>query len=141
MRMLAKRDITWASINFARRRGWDVRRFDPSAALPDYLRHVLFPHFGVNCVLDVGAHHGGFALSLREVGYSGTIASFEPVAATYEVLRERAAGDARWHTFECALGSIDGTTRIIHCDTINKYSYIIALAAAKKERGLRSRGP
>ncbi|MET0325231.1 MAG: FkbM family methyltransferase [Ilumatobacteraceae bacterium] len=89
-----------------------MRRFDPWATLPDYLHHILFPSFGVNCVLDVGAHRGEFAQTLRDVGYDGAIASFEPVPVSYQALEERAARDDQWRTFAYALGATDDTGRI-----------------------------
>jgi FkbM family methyltransferase len=70
--------------------------------------HDFLAGFGVGCVLDVGANVGRFGLALRRLGYGGRIDSFEPVAATYERLRERAAADPRWTAHRMALGAADG---------------------------------
>jgi FkbM family methyltransferase len=67
---------------------------------------------GVNCVIDVGAHTGGYGSELREAGYRGDIISIEPVAASFEVLNARAARDPRWHARRLALGSADGRARM-----------------------------
>lgn len=73
----------------------------------------LLTHYRVNCVLDVGANIGQYATRLRRYGYTGRIASFEPVPATAEKLREAAADDPEWHVYPYALGREDRT------DTIN----------------------
>ncbi|HSU14378.1 FkbM family methyltransferase [Longimicrobium sp.] len=74
--------------------------------------HDFLAGFGVGCVLDVGANVGRFGLALRRLGYGGRIASFEPVAATFERLRARAAGDPRWEAHRMALGLVDGEAEI-----------------------------
>lgn len=66
-------------------------------------------HFGVDCVIDVGANAGQYATQLRrDVGFAGTILSFEPNPAVFARLERAAAGDARWHTFHAALTDRDG---------------------------------
>jgi FkbM family methyltransferase len=69
------------------------------------LRAVL-ERAGVNCVLDVGAHRGGYRDLLRAVGYEGEIVSFEPV----ETLATDA--DPRWRAHRLALGSAAGRASI-----------------------------
>ena len=66
----------------------------------------------VDLVLDAGAHEGSFATRLRRE-YAGDLDSFEPVAATFARLRDTAAGDARWHLHQIALGRAD-TSAVIH---------------------------
>jgi len=66
----------------------------------------------VDLVLDAGAHEGSFATRLRRE-YAGDLHSFEPVAATFARLRDAAAGDARWHLHQIALGRAD-TSAVIH---------------------------
>jgi FkbM family methyltransferase len=75
------------------------------------LRAVLESR-GVNCVIDVGAHIGGYASELREAGYRGEIVSIEPVAASFEALAARAARDPRWRAHRLALGAADGRARL-----------------------------
>ena len=77
-------------------------------------RHVaaVLRMYRVNCVLDVGANRGQFAAALRRAGYTGPIASFEPVPEAFDDLRRRAAGDPAWTTYPYALGRKDGTTTI-----------------------------
>lgn len=68
--------------------------------------------FGVDCVFDVGANHGQYAQMLRnEVGFSGTILSFEPNPDVFAALKRTATGDPRWHVFNMALSDSDGTAQ------------------------------
>jgi FkbM family methyltransferase len=66
----------------------------------------------INCVLDVGANVGQYALRLRQHGYRGRIVSFEPVQTLAAQLRERASQDEDWLVFDCALADEDGTSEI-----------------------------
>ena len=106
------RNLKWVAINFARRRGWEIRRFDPFSSLGAYLRYIVFPYLGVNCVLDVGAHVGEFAMDLRNSGYEGQIISFEPTSSSFGILHDRAAADAKWSVYNVALGQSEGSATI-----------------------------
>ncbi|MFT3965957.1 MAG: FkbM family methyltransferase [Sphingobium sp.] len=67
-------------------------------------------HFGVDCVIDVGANAGQYAGMLRrDVGFTGTILSFEPNPTVFAALEKAAAGDPRWHAHNVALSDTDGT--------------------------------
>jgi FkbM family methyltransferase len=69
----------------------------------------FFAHFGVDCVLDVGANAGQYAHMLRgDVGFAGTILSFEPNPDVFAALAVAARGDPRWHVFQTALTDRDG---------------------------------
>jgi FkbM family methyltransferase len=89
------------------RRGAD--RFERAKALTGFqLWHdlkFLLKQFEINCVLDVGANTGQFALGLRRAGYEGHIISFEPVGAAYARLRAAAERDPAWSVLNFALGS------------------------------------
>ena len=71
---------------------------------------ALFEMYGVNCVVDVGAHEGEYAKRLRAGGYDGRIVSFEPVPRAFEELAREAANDRAWSVHQLALGREDGTT-------------------------------
>ena len=66
--------------------------------------------FAVDCVFDVGANRGQYAAMLRkDVGFAGTILSFEPNPDIFAELSRRAASDAKWHVFNLALSDFEGT--------------------------------
>ena len=66
----------------------------------------------VDLVLDVGANRGQYARSLREMGYSGRIHSFEPIKAVYDELSSGASPDAKWDVSNFAVGSAPGSADI-----------------------------
>jgi FkbM family methyltransferase len=68
----------------------------------------LLRKFGVTVVLDVGANVGQFGGSLRRMGYTGRIVSFEPLRSVYEKLAEQSHGDSGWTAHNFALGDLDG---------------------------------
>jgi FkbM family methyltransferase len=66
--------------------------------------------FAVDCLFDVGANRGQYATTLRkDVGFTGTILSFEPNPDIFAELSKRAAPDGKWHVFNLALSDFDGT--------------------------------
>lgn len=88
--------------------GIDIGRW-PDEQL-GYRRTKLLLSHHVDFVVDVGANDGGYGQELRDFGYRRRIASFEPLAATYQRLAARA--DSAWATYRYALGSTDSTQTI-----------------------------
>ena len=83
---------------------FDLRKDQwPGVFLPSHLAHTLAA-LQINCVIDVGANFGQYALMLRAAGYRGRIVSLEPVPETYEVLSRTASTDPAWATLNLALG-------------------------------------
>ena len=72
----------------------------------------LFDRGRINCVIDVGAHHGEYGSFLRQLGYRGRIVSFEPVRETFEHLKAQALKDPIWMIERVALGSTEGVAEI-----------------------------
>lgn len=62
----------------------------------------------VDCVLDVGANAGEYAMALRRAGYRGRIVSFEPQPTRCELLTRLARHDGKWVVCPFALGTIEG---------------------------------
>jgi FkbM family methyltransferase len=59
----------------------------------------------LDCILDVGAHEGGFAEEMFDFGYNGKMISFEPIAVNYSVIQKKAENKNNWHTYHMALGN------------------------------------
>ena len=91
--------------------GVDVRRWIPEDALQthEHRRDLILAAQGISLVLDVGANEGQYGRWLRENGYTGRIASFEPLSAPFARLSAAAAGDPDWTCVQTALGASAGT--------------------------------
>jgi FkbM family methyltransferase len=89
-----------------------LRRFDfdlvrTHTTIEGHLPRLL-KSLRVNCVLDVGGHHGEYARLLREVAYRGRIVSFEPIAENYLRLSHAMRRDPDWRGMQIALGAERG---------------------------------
>jgi FkbM family methyltransferase len=82
--------------------------FEMETGLASYLAHghvaAVLDLYRINCVLDVGANRGQFTLLLRDAGYRGHVASFEPVPEAFAELERAAARDPAWTAYPWALG-------------------------------------
>lgn len=84
--------------------GFQIRRFPDG----DYLRRIkIINDNHINLVLDVGANNGGYALSMREFGYTKKIISFEPLKSAFSELQIAAQKDKNWILNNFALGNED----------------------------------
>jgi FkbM family methyltransferase len=97
-----------------RRLGYELHPYPPPPRVDyaDRRRERLLRNRGITLVLDVGAHTGEFAASVRETGYRGRIVSCEPLSAPYAKLAERSAPDQAWEARKVALGDSDGSAVI-----------------------------
>ena len=59
-------------------------------------------------LIDVGANRGQFAEEARRRGFSGRIASFEPIPEAFVQLQEKANADGTWEAYNLALGAEEG---------------------------------
>ena len=84
--------------------GYQVARYPPADSYEAQLARFL-KGLNINLVLDVGAHEGEYYRKLREVGYRGRIASFEPVPESFKRLESVASGDENWRGYQLALGN------------------------------------
>jgi FkbM family methyltransferase len=91
--------------NALQRQGRDFVRYPP--------KHY-FDTFKIDCVLDVGANVGQYALHIRSLGFRGRIESFEPLGSVSEKLRSKASQDreGKWKVHNYALGAAPATETI-----------------------------
>lgn len=92
--------------------GFDIHRFSAESS-PSFQLLKALERFDVDLVFDVGANIGQFASGLREVGYKGSLVSFEPLSAAHRTLSRAASRDARWVVHQRgAIGDQDGDIEI-----------------------------
>ncbi len=103
----AKRRLKGVTKRTLARMGFFVGRYPQTYTLDAHLLQ-LSTRLAINCVLDVGAHHGEFVEKLRDAGYRGRIVSFEPVHESFAVLEREHGRDPNWAGYEMALGDHDG---------------------------------
>jgi FkbM family methyltransferase len=123
------------------REGW----FEMETGLAHYLAHghvaAILDMYSVNCVLDVGANRGQFGLLLRDAGYRGHIASFEPVPEAFAELERVAATDPLWAAFPWALGREEGSVQMnVVADTLSSMLPATSFGARRHPR-LRAPSP
>jgi FkbM family methyltransferase len=97
-----------------------------------YIRKLI-DEFDLSLILDVGANIGQFGTSMRELGFAGTLISFEPVTAQFAKLKATASGDPNWITLNCAAGVAD-ETKSINVMRSNLYSSFNAPSSLKTSR-------
>jgi FkbM family methyltransferase len=80
----------------------------------------------ISLVLDVGANVGQYGMSLRRLGYTGKIISFEPVDAVFQSLEQCSKLDQNWIARNEALGDFDGEAEI----NISDFSQVSSILSA-----------
>lgn len=98
----------YSSLRVGRLRTGEMEQRLSKVAFLSNLRSILRDN-SITCVLDVGANAGQFAESLRRLGYTGRIISFEPATKPRGILHAAAEGDPQWSIEPYALGSAAGT--------------------------------
>lgn len=91
--------------------GFELQRFDPDGSFAKR-RQQLLESERVDLVIDVGAHAGEYAGSLRHGGYANRILSFEPQAQMFERLRGASSADPLWDCRNQAVGASPGSTTL-----------------------------
>ncbi len=97
----------WARLTVEDRVGVFVRRWPMYGTAAAELGHLI-GKLKVDCVVDVGAHRGGFGRLVRRLGFAGDIISFEPATNTFDALRRATWHDDRWTIHRLALGRLAG---------------------------------
>ncbi|ACA99141.1 MULTISPECIES: FkbM family methyltransferase [Cyanophyceae] len=103
------------------------------------LRTIL-KEYEVNLILDVGANEGQFASVLRDIGYVGTIISFEPLSKEYRLLSQAASKDSNWYTYNLALGK-QNKEQILHVSDKSTFSsFLLSNSLCEQRFGKESIG-
>lgn len=110
--------------------GYEIVRYD--LASPRFRLARLLAHHGIDVILDVGANAGQFGQDMREIGFSGCIVSFEPLADAFGRLQEVARGDDKWQAVNIGLGDQDGQA-IINVAANSQSSSFLPMLAAHSE--------
>ena len=116
--------------------GWIDWQHDVSSILQSAHLRALLDHFRPDLVVDVGANHGQFAASVRQLGYLGPMISLEPQADLFEQLKVKAKADAQgWEVFRGGASDHDGEMElnIFKGDTFSSFHQPNATAKRRFE--------
>jgi FkbM family methyltransferase len=87
------------------------RHFGTTLGLKQILN--VFEQQGIDMLLDVGANTGQYAMSMLNLGYNGTIISFEPLKDVYDILKSNQSKYNNWRLYDrAAIGDYCGKTII-----------------------------
>jgi len=103
----------------------DIVRASGQHTLRTHLQRVI-SDYAVDAIIDVGANEGGFGASVRSLGFTGDIYSFEPVAESFRKLSLAATNDPQWTVFKFALGAEENESLI----NVSKFSQFSSLLNA-----------
>ncbi|MDR3573732.1 MAG: FkbM family methyltransferase [Anaerolineaceae bacterium] len=108
--------------DFLRKLDFDITRLSYGRSLAGRLK-ILTQTLDIDCVLDVGANIGKYAMSMRALGYNGPIVSFEPASLPFRTLREKTKKDRLWNAHQIALGSSegDGSLNVMQDSGLNSF--------------------
>lgn len=97
--------------NIFRKFGFQIHRIKKSSPIEQITASLN--SFAIDLVLDVGANQGQFGRDIRNAGYAGKIASFEPLPAAHTALLAISNNDPGWYIHpRCALGDSNGKIEI-----------------------------
>jgi len=105
------------------------------------LVHGLIARHAIDLLVDVGANQGQFAQEFRAHGFTGSICSFEPMEAAFELLYRAAASDTRWKVTRTALGDQPGEARMgVAANSVSSSLLTITAAHVEAESASRTTG-
>jgi FkbM family methyltransferase len=99
----------------------------PSSAAAEWPERMflkrLLARLDVDCVLDVGANLGQYAVELRLIGFKGLIISFEPTPSLHAQIARWSKSHKNWATMQIALGRETGTLplNVMAVSTLNSF--------------------
>jgi FkbM family methyltransferase len=116
--------------------GYEFVRYD--LASPRFRLTKLLTHHRINVILDVGANAGQFGRDMRDIGFSGRLISFEPLADAFVRLQQAAQGDGKWQAVNIGLGEEDGQA-VINVAANSQSSSFLPMLSAHSEAAPESR--
>lgn len=109
--------------------GLDLVRYNRHTQVGDF---IPLASYGINTVIDVGAHKGEFARMMRKTLPGAQIISFEPLAEAYRELESAMKADANFRAFNFALGEQDGRVEM-HKNEWTQSSSLLPMAELHKQ--------
>jgi len=89
---------------FINKKGYQIKNYPDH----DFARRMkMVKHYNINSLLDIGANNGGYAKSMRKLGYRGKIISFEPLKSAFLDLKKASSKDKSWIVNNYAIGNED----------------------------------
>jgi FkbM family methyltransferase len=110
--------------------GYDIVRYDLNSAR--FRLGRLLARHRITVILDVGANAGQFGQDMRELGFSGRIVSFEPLADAFAALARTAKSDPHWQAVQMGLGDSD-ERGLIHVAANSQSSSFLPMLEAHAE--------
>lgn len=100
-KMLVKKPFNVMGLDIVRPgRSTDDKQFKPS----DTNKFIWLSRFNINTIIDIGAHHGEFAMMVRHILPKASIMSFEPLEGPFRHLNFNMRTVPNFKAFNCALG-------------------------------------
>ena len=99
----------------------------------DHKLRSLLRHFSIDLVGDIGGNRGQFVQSLRRLGYTHEVDSYEPISAHFAELTELARRDGHWSVRRAAIGAAPGVLplNIYASSTFSSFHAINSAGAAE----------
>jgi FkbM family methyltransferase len=120
------------------RRGLMLTRWPPEGTLERETKRVLVDR-KIDTVIDVGAHEGRYANTLRRLGFRGRIVSVEPSPAPYRRLAAAACSDRYWDVVDAALGDRESRATLREYNEHEEFSSVHSPSEYGRRYGLTVR--
>ncbi|MEW9571159.1 FkbM family methyltransferase [Rhodanobacter sp. Si-c] len=101
-------------------------------------RQRLMEFHSIDLVIDVGANTGQYGKSLRNLGYRGSIVSFEPMAHAFRELNTTARSDGNWVALHSGLGDSEEDVEL-HISENSISSFILPMLSTHEKFAPNSR--
>ena len=110
-----KKTVKYIIKKILSRNNFQVLRLDNLVKIsnPDIERRLkIMNYYGINILFDIGANSGHYAKTIRELGYTNRIISFEPQKNAFNELYKNSLSDCNWEVNNYAIGNKNGSSII-----------------------------